>query len=201
MLLVFQRWGAFQEVCGLQRWCSKYGILYRRYQAEYQCQGFEVALYIHYIAQSLVDHDRCWEEICKHLNLSGLTLGFLQRYSLRFFPVCCRGKESTKKVKLINLEALLLFLGKLSFAPFHKCLSATFLFNLLSKLIPIASAGLNSNNCVADLDIAIKKVSPIEQRLIYQLCYHCCLQLITCYPISHFRSESARNLLLENNFP
>ena len=91
-----------------------------------------------------------------------------------------------KKRKLINLKVLLLFLGKLSFVPFYKRLSATFLFNLLSKPIPSASAGLNSNNCGEDLDIAIKKVSLIEQRLIYQLRYHCCLQLITCYLINHF---------------
>ena len=60
-------------------------------------------------------------------------------------------KGNFEKLKLINLEVLKLVLGKLSFAPFHKCLSATFLLNLLSKPIPSASAGLNSNNCGADL--------------------------------------------------
>ena len=70
-----------------------------------------------------------------------------------------------------------------------------------SKPILSASAGrLSSNNRVpvAELDVGIKKVSPEEQRLIYQLCY-VWIQLITCITIRVVISESVRNLLLEND--
>ena len=57
------------------------------------------------------------------------------------------------------------------FLPFYECLRVTFLFHSFIKTNPYESGGLNSNNRKAYLVIAIKKVSPIEQRLIYVSCY------------------------------
>ena len=86
-------------------------------------------------------------------------------------------KESTKKgslekVKLKNVRVSKLFLWNLWLSSFSQMSKCNIPFHPFFKP-QVYHLGSNYNNRRADLDIAIKKVSPVEQQLIYQSCYIC----------------------------
>ena len=62
-------------------------------------------------------------------------------------------------------------------------------FILFSNQSQVYLLGSNYNNRRADLDIATKKVSPVEQLLIYQSCY-------ICIPVKVFTRDAWRRLKL-----